>query len=401
MMDLVSYEIRDVLKRSGECFLCTLEGELEQKYVEHYLYEQVMDPVSREAIVASRGFCNYHAYLMFSETAKPKTTDGLNLTLLMQSVNQAFMKDIEKHRTDLRDSTEFEELLLGRIELFIRNIKSHVSRSKGDKTSGLKKDVCKMISFRKHCPACKHVDYFVKVYADKFVDALGDRDQRVVDLFKESRGLCIPHYSTVLFSLSERLPSLRQMPVALEIIDVQLLNMKRLDSEFSEFIRKHDYRFYNELLTMRQDIVSRGILKLSGKRGAKSMLEWDEEHALEVECSTEDHSVLSDNPVSKDHTSEIVRCKSENEFLKKRNDELTGELFKKNSEYSSLHFKTAECFEDNKVMTIQLSGLRAENSRLKTILQKHGLIKPSNTEEEIGKDKELREKYLFGSREKS
>jgi hypothetical protein len=48
---------------------------------------------------------------------------------------------------------------------------------------------------------------------------------------------------------------------------------------------------------------------------------------------------------------------------------------------------------------MQLSGLRAENTRLRAILAKNGLIQqPSEISQEENKEKELREKYLFQSR---
>ena len=89
----MSFEIRDALKMTSECFLCVLEKNLEEKYAEYYLYEQVMDPQAREAIVASRGFCNYHFYTLLREARKPDGTDGQGMALIMESVNQALIAD--------------------------------------------------------------------------------------------------------------------------------------------------------------------------------------------------------------------------------------------------------------------------------------------------------------------
>jgi len=393
--ELIYLEIREALKSSGECFLCTLEGGLEREYVEHYLYELVMDPPSRAAIVASRGFCNHHFYAMLSEAGKAKTTDGLGMALVMESVNKALMEDIEAHLKNLKDIEKSEELSLSRIRLLVTSFRQHLTHSKGEGHSLLKEEVQQMLHSRAHCPACRHVDLFMKFYVNAFVDALNERDRRIVELFKASKGLCIPHYAAVMCSLDEKLPDLRKGPIAREIIDVQLKNIDRLNSELHEFIRKHDYRFSKEPWGKERDVVPRGVAKLSGKQGVRTMLEFGKETTSVVEGQSEPSSI---DPASLDRVGEMVRLKAENEYLKSRNDELKRELPKKDSDYCALHFEASQYFEDNKTMTIQLSGLRAENLRFRAILEKHRLIQPSEAGREIGRDDELREKYLFWSR---
>jgi hypothetical protein len=182
----------------------------------------------------------------------------------------------------------------------------------------------------------------------------------------------------------------------MQVADVQLRSMRQLGVELREFVRKHDYRSANEPWGVERDAVPRGVLKLSGKRGIKAMLEWDGQN---VEPSIEEKPVVSGNPASMDNVSETVRLKAENKFLESKKNELTAQMMSKDSEYTALHFKAHEYFEDNRALTMQLSGLRAENTRLRAILAKNGLIQqPSEISQEENKEKELREKYLFQSR---
>ncbi len=301
--ELTRSEIRDALKSSDECFLCALERVLEQEYVEHYLCECVMDPASRAEVVASRGFCNHHSHIMLAEVAKPKTADGLGVALVVKSVAEAFVEDIEAQGRWADCLAEPEARSLSRIVTLARDIGSLFSRLKGEKRSIIKEKVQRWASLRKHCPACRSVDFFVKLYADELVDALDGEDHGIVELFKASRGMCVPHYSTVICSLDERLPGSRKGPVARQIVEVQLKNMRRLNLELSEFIRKHDYRFSNEPWGTEQDVVPRAVMKLSGKRGVKTMLEREEQ---EVRSSIEDHHAVPDNRPTADRVG--ARC---------------------------------------------------------------------------------------------
>ena len=270
---MIRFEIGDALKMRGECFLCILERDLEQGYAEHYLYELVMDSPSRDKIVASRGFCNHHFYTMLREAGKPDGTDGQGMALIMKDLNEALIEDIEAQRRSLRGTEESEEPLSARIRFLLQEIKSCISRSKGEKHLVFEEAARRMLSLRDACPACRHIDRFIKVYADDLIDALNEENQEIVEPFKLSNGLCIPHYATVMCRLDEKLPESRKGPVAKQVIEVQLLNMKRLHSEFSEYIRKQDYRFSNEPWGTEKDVVPRGVAKIAGIVGIRTSLE--------------------------------------------------------------------------------------------------------------------------------
>ena len=272
-LEITFVEIREALESSGECFLCTLERDLEQRYTDHYLYEEVMDPASRAKIVASRGFCNYHFYEMLSEAGRPRTADGLGMALIMESVNKALIEEIKGQLEATKDVGESESSSLAtRTRLVAREVKSRLLRTKSRRATLLSRQIHRMLSLRNPCPACEHIDTFVNIFVDFFINALNERSQRIAELFADSKGLCVPHYMTVMCRLDEKLPDLKKGPVAKQIVEVQLKNMRRLNTEFSEYVRKHDYRFSKEPWGSEQDVVPRGVAKLSGKQGVRRAL---------------------------------------------------------------------------------------------------------------------------------
>ena len=268
------FEIRDALKTADECFLCVLERNLDEKYAEHYLYEQVMDPESRAAIVASRGFCNYHFYALLREARKPDGTDGQGLALIMESITQALISDIEEQR-GLRGIVGPTESRAARLNFILREIKSHLVHPSKEKHLVFEESARKMFSLRESCPACSHVYRFISIYLGDFIEELNNGNQEIVELFKASKGLCMPHYAAIMYSIDEKLAESRKGVVAQQVIEVQLQNIERLNAELAEYGRKQDYRFSHEPWGTEKDAVPRGVAKLAGMMGVKTTTELD------------------------------------------------------------------------------------------------------------------------------
>ena len=95
--------IREALEKAETCFLCHLENRFEQRYVDNYLDELVMDAGAREKIIESRGFCNYHFYKMLASSTNPASSDGLGMALILKSVTKQLFEDVT---ADLRIGVE-------------------------------------------------------------------------------------------------------------------------------------------------------------------------------------------------------------------------------------------------------------------------------------------------------
>ncbi len=57
------FELRDACAEEG-CPVCTLLVRFSVRTMDHFMYERVTDPGCREELLASRGFCNWHAWML-------------------------------------------------------------------------------------------------------------------------------------------------------------------------------------------------------------------------------------------------------------------------------------------------------------------------------------------------
>jgi len=90
--------IRQALQKAENCFLCYLENRFEQRYIDNYLSELVMDPSEREKVVESRGFCNHHFYKMFAFSTNPGSSDGHGMALILESVAKKVLDDVKSQQ---------------------------------------------------------------------------------------------------------------------------------------------------------------------------------------------------------------------------------------------------------------------------------------------------------------
>ncbi len=56
------FKVLETLQKSKDCALCVLEKEAVHSYFEAFLYENVNDPGTRDALRESHGYCPFHAH---------------------------------------------------------------------------------------------------------------------------------------------------------------------------------------------------------------------------------------------------------------------------------------------------------------------------------------------------
>lgn len=245
-VDILSLPLEDALKKSSECPLCWLLEIEENRFIESFYSGWIMDPWCREDIIRSHGFCNYHSHrlLWFAEV----NLERLGLALVLESLVRG-------------ERSAFEGFGEGILQA------ANPSKSSSKHTSpislilrGIYENMCKSYS---ECPACKSLDESDTAHVDTFIKMILECPEfrkRV----EESQGLCTPHFSKTLQLASERLRHQDLNQLILFLWNLQVRNLKRLESELSKFIRKYDYRFSREPFGSEIDIVERTIRKLSG-----------------------------------------------------------------------------------------------------------------------------------------
>jgi hypothetical protein len=245
--------IREALEKAEACFLCHLENRFEQRYVDNYLGELVMDAGAREKIIESRGFCNYHFYKMFASSTSPASSDGLGMALILKSVTEQLFEDVT---ADLRMGVESSQ----RSSFDLR----------GRFRSSSAPSFLRAVSSQENCPACDHVSEIMRIYIKEFVQELRE-DNEIKELFNKSRGLCIPHYVMTFYIIS-RLHSKKFPHTAKTIVDKQLQVLEGMQNDLSVYIERQDCRFSDKERAGTEKAVGESLTKVVGRRGTDRTL---------------------------------------------------------------------------------------------------------------------------------
>jgi hypothetical protein len=229
-VDVTYFRIERIIKSGAECFLCALEDEVERKYLDAYLSELVMDGEAREKIVESRGFCNHHFYRMLIAASKPESPDGHGIALISQNIIEKLIQDLHKQK---------------------KNYKSFYQKEK-----------------MKKCPACAYIANSMEICNKKIVKLFSSDNKEFLTLFKDSKGLCIPHFTMLINELKEVLHT-QNWEIIETIIEIEEKNLRRLNSELAEYVRRQSYEFSDQDRTTVEDVLLRSVQKMVGRRGLK------------------------------------------------------------------------------------------------------------------------------------
>jgi hypothetical protein len=253
---VVYIRISEALETMEKCFLCQLEERLEQRYVSTYLGELVMDPKSREKIVESRGFCNYHSYRMLASASNPASEDGHGLALVLKSVTEQLLNDVTCQKK--RKSPA--------LRLWSLHLKSSTRLING-------KELLKPVSNEAECPACDHISEMTRIYVEEFVREVG-QDKHVQELYDKSEGMCIPHYVMSLYIASSKLEE-NAVPVVERLVEKQIRVLEKLQTILSSYIEKQDYRFAGKEQVNAEKTVGQSLTRIVGKRGIdRTLVRW-------------------------------------------------------------------------------------------------------------------------------
>jgi len=376
------FRLRTALEKDTECMLCVIEERLERRYIQHYFSELVMDPPSRREMVESRGFCNYHLHRMLKEASRPGISAGTGMALVMRSLAEALMQDMKTQQNYVETSAKAERRQLAEnIVFLLERIRSRLTHPRW-RESFLWRETQQMLQNTSLCPLCLHQSAFTHIYMTEFIEILASKDPTFWELFEKSKGLCVPHYVAAI-QTAEKQSGAKGYNVIKLVVEVEQRNLARLNSELTEYLRKHDYRFSGESWGSERNVVRRGVTRLVGRLG------------LAVPRVDEPVEVPSSTVAEASRGGEYEKLRTEAAYLTAKNEEMTKLLMQLESECAGLRFRMHEIFEDNKTLVMRLSGLRAENRSFRKILEKQGPIRPIATKEAEQQDQAFREKYLF------
>ncbi|CRZ33424.1 hypothetical protein DFR55_11912 [Herbinix hemicellulosilytica] len=229
---LYTIPVNDAFDKGGECPLCNMIDELEQKAIDFtmgpsYMEDDVRGETSR------LGFCERHIELLY------KNQNRLGLSLIIKSHMDKIINDVEK--------------------LSANDVKTTVpSLFKKHSDNFSVADYIEKLS--KTCYICSKIDStFERYIATVFY--LYQHEEEFRMKFKDSRGFCTRHYS-ILYKEANKHLSGRQFKEFIEILNsLYLNNMKRVRDDLEWFINKFDYRYANEPWKNSKDALPRAIKK--------------------------------------------------------------------------------------------------------------------------------------------
>lgn len=220
--DLVFARVREALA-SGGCPVCRLVTHAVQRFLDNFLYERVNDPEMRDELRASWGFCPEHAWALPAQR-----NPVLGVAIVYRDLVGALRDRLDaalRSRPGRRRAAESAlHLLLGPVA---------------------------------PCPACLHRQRMEEVYVASLLEH--SADPHVRQALAGPAPLCL-HHLVLAASLAKSAEQLKRL------LEDQRQALARLEADLSELVRKHDYRFRHEGLTLEQGVSwTRALEVLAGR----------------------------------------------------------------------------------------------------------------------------------------
>jgi hypothetical protein len=227
------HDLLDALNQPG-CPVCRLSSDSVRRYLDGLFYEFVNDPVARDSLLNSHGFCAEHAGLLL----ETRIADALGASMIYKNIVKIILENFPKS-----SSESILSPIPNRSKERARLIRKFISASS---TPG-------------RCPACETREAASDRALEGLSKSLDDENLRIA--YQGSDGLCFPH----LTQLIERTQGTDMVKFLLSVTQKKL---ETLQSEMDELIRKNDYRFQSEGITDREGLAWRKAMRMVSGGGA-------------------------------------------------------------------------------------------------------------------------------------
>jgi hypothetical protein len=257
--DMLTVAVGEAVEKDTECLLCWMIERSEMRYLETFFSECVMDSGYRDKVIRSRGFCRHHFHRLLSFALTNYSNEKLGLALVLENLVEARSRDMERSHTYIKD------LPRTRAKDIVHFLIDGVSQAKRKRLDECLRRIRSLIEAKERlCPACESLKNSDENHVDTLARMLIAHSS-FQETFENSKGLCLIHLLKVIEAL--RLKYEAEFPgLSKTLLELQLRNFHRIRSELKELIRKHDYRFQNEMWKSEKDVVERAVPKLIGTR---------------------------------------------------------------------------------------------------------------------------------------
>jgi len=221
--------LEDALKKPG-CAICRLEHEAAVRLIDTLLWENTNDPAARKPINDAYGLCPEHTRMLVAiEMSNSGPVLGVNIiySLLAKIVS----KDLKKIKPQPKPRVGIFETL--------RKWREHVFQQRS-------RSVLRPLG---RCPVCEMIEQSGKNILSILFEVIETGDQKLIDAYQESDGICLQHLRVGLESYMHRHPEAADF-----LIKDTIQRLDTHQAQMLEYIRKHNWAYREEKLTPQERI---------------------------------------------------------------------------------------------------------------------------------------------------
>ena len=209
------FQLLDACNEAG-CPVCTRLEKGALKALDGLMYEQVNDPFTRDRLIESHGFCNWHAWMLTGIH-----NGALGVALIYRHLLEETLEHVAAARRELRPRGRWQRL-------WERLTKSH-------------REPLPVLTWRREkrsCSLCVHARQSEQDDLNTVLEFIGEK--QFGETFARSAGLCLPH-------LCAATAIGRDHPNLYILLAIHERRWQDLAWELQEFARKFDYRYADEV----------------------------------------------------------------------------------------------------------------------------------------------------------
>jgi len=233
---LETIPVWDAFREDSECPFCLLQKKAEDRYLKYYLGNSAMNPETRVELNKT-GFCPDH----FGKLLEQRSPQHLGL--ITHTHLQDWMSDLDKRFP----SSQFKKSpFAGKgsaIESYIRRNKER----------------------EQDCLICQRIERTIQRYTFTSCYLWKRNEENFRETLTGSKGFCIPHEGSLLSMAEEILKKSEMEQFLLDIKNLQVKNLERLNEEIEWFTQKFKAENNSKPWGTSEDAHYRVIQKLTAK----------------------------------------------------------------------------------------------------------------------------------------
>lgn len=325
------FQLLDACKEPG-CPVCTQVERGALKALDGLMYEQVNDPFTRDRLLESHGFCNWHAWML-----PGIGNSALGVALIYRHLLQETLEHLQAAGREARPRGRWHRLR--------------------ERLTGSRQDRLPILAWRSkksRCYMCSFARRSERDYLKTILDFIAESE--FSEAFARSATLCLPHLYAAM-DIGRDHPNL---PILLAIHERR---WQDLLWELEEFARKFDYRYAEEIKGRESSSWHRVLDVFVGRAGLFGPERDDGPGTFAAEpVPPASPDTSGPREVDADRGSEIESLRFENEKLHRRIETLLAQQTEDRRTRLALEFQVLKLTADLKAMAVDLAAMRGEPS---------------------------------------